>query len=226
MSTKHLHYGITIFVCCLLAISTFSFPLIHSVDAQGEPVVIIVEGETYTGETGGQLEIMKGRTASSGDQCIAYWDNEGHAVDWMFEVPVDGDYIIVLRYAQGRTIDVYRELRIDGDTIHEQIVMPPTGGFSKGGNHWVNLPVTDDTGAPLLVNLTAGEHALQIINAGGEGGDKPSANLDFVAFVSPDFDLATLTADLDAAAASELPDFAPGQLSTSTLKAPAPGSPA
>jgi hypothetical protein len=151
---------------------------------------VIVEAEKFSGESGGSAQVITGRPASSAGAGIAYWDNQGHALEWEVAIPKTDQYKMTLRYAQGRGWAVYRKVEIDGavpDPAFEKIKCVPTGGFGKDRNNWYNHTVSDANNAPVLINLTEGKHVVRITNAGADGSSA-SLNFDCFGFLSADAD--------------------------------------
>jgi hypothetical protein len=164
---------------------------IFAVALSAADVKVIVEAEKYKSEKGGSLKTAEGRSESSGNNCILNWNDEGHIVDWEFEIPADGAYKLVLRYSGGRSWDVYREVKIDGNIPSkefEKITLVPTGGFTKDKNFWQNYTVVDATNQPVMINLIKGKHLLTMANLGGEDEQDGAANFDCIGFLGKETD--------------------------------------
>ncbi len=146
---------------------------------------VIVEAESFTAQSGGQLVRRTGRPGTSGNVSISAWDHRDHAVEWQAEVPRDGKYAVVLRYAGGRSWAVYRDLQIEGVQLSpafSRIAWTPTGGFGTEAGQWRDLVVSDAQGRPVWVTLKAGSVQLRMRNLGGDGADG-SGNLDLIALI-------------------------------------------
>lgn len=138
---------------------------------------LIFEAESFTGQTGGNAEIT-GKIGNSG-KSIKFWDDAEHAINWKAEVPVAGDYGIVVRYC-GETDPAVRAFSIDGKRVpgeESQFYFPPTGGWSSDKDNWKEVWLSVD-GKGVRLSLEKGEHTITAINIGGGG-----ANLDWIKLV-------------------------------------------
>ena len=152
---------------------------------------VIIQAEDYAREEGGKAEGIVGRLGAT-NLLLAYWDKQGHAIEWDVEIPETGLYKVVIRYCQNRRFDVYRDFQIDGKYPHpafEKIVFADTGGWSKSSNDFVNLVDSDAEGKPVLIELTKGKHVVRMNNIGAASdAANPSINLDAFAFLGKDVD--------------------------------------
>jgi len=148
---------------------------------------IKVEGESFAKERNGSVIIVDDRPGTSGGKAFRAWDFETHEIDWNVEVPVDGNYLLVLRMAAGREWTVYRSIKLDGAfpvKDFEGYAVPPTGGFGKDAAQWKSFFPADAADKPILVNLKKGKHVVTMINLGaGDDGDG-AANLDYFELLS------------------------------------------
>lgn len=148
-------------------------------------VLAVIEAEHFIKEENGNAGKMRGRPATSGDTCITHWNYAGHALEWLVEIPQDGEYKILLRYASGRGWTVYRELKIDEEIPHpafSKIALFTTGGWGRKETEWLDVIISDENKNPVLVKLTKGTHILRMTNLGGDGTDG-AGNLDLIAFL-------------------------------------------
>lgn len=162
-----------------------AFFLIGEVASAASPVVII-EAENFTSETGGAVRKAGFRPGTSGNFCVAGMIAPGHSLKWSVEIPDEGEYQVVLRYAAGRSWDVLREMKIDGVSPgkdFDRIVLASTGGFGSNAAHWKNKVIEDVARKPALVRLSRGLHVLQLTSLGALDSDDGSANLDLIALV-------------------------------------------
>jgi hypothetical protein len=156
---------------------------------------IIVEAEKFTKEQGGKLKNYEGRPETSGNACMTTWNDKDHAVEWVVDVPENGKYKVVLRYANGRAWTVYRDFKIDGaypSEAFKKIAMPETGGFAKNKNDWKNLTVLDAKKMPALVALTKGKHTIRMNNLGGDDDQDGASNFDAIGFLDESVDASVL----------------------------------
>ena len=88
------------------------------------------------------------------------WRSAGQWIQWSFSVPEDGFYNITIKgrqnYARGSISS--RTLYLDGQVPFAEA---ETIDFHYN-NHWNNLTVSDEHGAPCRFYLTAGEHTLRL----------------------------------------------------------------
>jgi enterochelin esterase-like enzyme len=157
--------------------------------AYAEP--ILIEAEKFNREGGSDtVKITPDRPGTTGGYCVTGDNTAGHWLEWDFTVPETGSYTVVLRYAGGRTWNVYREISIDGtvaDASFSRVLLGPTGGFGRNSDEWKNQTVAREAGKAAEIKLSKGSHTLRITNRGGDG-DNGAVNLDLVAFLSPGTD--------------------------------------
>jgi hypothetical protein len=140
-------------------------------------VAIVVQAENFSAQGGGQVTVTDAKTAADGLSFL-HWDNTGHWLEYVIEVPSDGAYPLHIRHCSaGRT--AVRAILIDGFCPHAdmaRVLFPETGGWSSGQNNWVWTTVTDAAGKPFLFNLKKGRHVVKFVNCGN------SLNLDLFSF--------------------------------------------
>ncbi len=85
----------------------------------------------------------------------------GDMLTWTFTVEVEGNYALALRARQAELANfpVYRTVLIDGEIPSADF---DTAKFGYSLN-FINMTVTDESGAPALVHLTQGEHTLTLV---------------------------------------------------------------
>lgn len=88
------------------------------------------------------------------------WRQNGHWVQWKFEVPEDGLYKIGFKALQNNTdrLPVLRAVKIDGEypSVEWQEIR-----FDYN-RHWKIFEPTTEDGEPMLVYLTKGEHIIEM----------------------------------------------------------------
>ncbi len=132
---------------------------------------IIVEAEAMTEETGGAVHI---RTDKAGvrAKAISHWDDKGHTLGWVFDVPEAGAYRLVIRYSTPKR--VVRNLTIGKLDCGEQ-AFPNTGGFGNVAYEWGHVRL-DSRGKPFT--LAKGRARVTLVNTDGNG-----LNLDYLGLV-------------------------------------------
>jgi len=130
--------------------------------ADGE---VLVEAEDFSEQGGGQVTV--GDKPGAHGQAFHHWDNAGHWLEWPVEVPSEGEYRLVLRYATEVEFGE-RSVEVDGKPTEglEQVRLPGTGGW----NAWV------ETLLPATFALSPGKHTLRMTNPNTGG----SINLDWI----------------------------------------------
>ncbi len=88
------------------------------------------------------------------------WKNAGQWIEWSFEVPEDGYYVITLHDQQNfvRGINVFRKIYIDGVVPFDEFNAYP---FAYGQT-WRQETLCDANGEPYRVYLTAGTHTIRM----------------------------------------------------------------
>ena len=131
----------------------------------------------------GEVEIVADRQATMGGKAITKWHaDEGHWLQWDFEVAQAGRYHTVLRYASGGQHPV-RRFELDGavpDPALAEIAFVPTGGYGNQASDWKYRSLTDAAGKDLTFDLAAGKHSIKMTNLGD------GMALDFVILVRED----------------------------------------
>jgi len=120
---------------------------------------IVLQAEDFTGQGGGTAEVVSGRQEVWGTMITKWHANEGHWLEWQFDVPKAGQYEIRLRYASGGTKPV-RRVEVDGQVVAEALAFEPTGGYAMGKGEWAWRTVEGG------VALGEGRHVLRLTNLG------------------------------------------------------------
>ncbi len=86
------------------------------------------------------------------------WKELGQEITWEFEVPEDGTYCIAFKVKQNTKTNAFsgREITIDGQVLCAEMRCQKFGYESS----WYVQAMTDGTGEPMAVYLTAGKHVL------------------------------------------------------------------
>jgi hypothetical protein len=133
------------------------------------PGNILLQAEEFAGQGGGEVQIVKGRVNADGNAVTMWEAHLNHWLEWKFEVPQDGRYEVVLRYASGSE-KTTRAVQIDGafpDAAMQNVVLPGTGGYSGSEDNWQFWRLLDSAQKPLQVALAKGAHTIRISNLGG-----------------------------------------------------------
>jgi len=145
----------------------------------GPDRLIVVQAEAFKSEGVGKCQIRSDRDATWGTM-ITYWHADiGHWIEWAFDVPADGPYVIRFRYATSCE-KTKRELQIDGRVpcpSAKSIAFEDTGGFGQHARNWKYLSLTDEKGQDVSIGLTKGTHRIRMTNLNDGLG------LDFIALV-------------------------------------------
>lgn len=120
---------------------------------------IVIQAEDFSGQGGGTVEVATGRQEVWGTMITKWHADEGHWLQWAFEVPKAGEYEIRLRYASGGTKPL-RKVDLDGQTVAAAVEFEPTGGFATAPGQWSWRTVAEG------VALRAGRHVLRLTNLG------------------------------------------------------------
>lgn len=144
--------------------------------------LVVVQAEDFTAQGDGKVNIATNKTGHVGTS-FAGWNDEGHWIEWVIEVPAEGYYNVSLVYCT-QANNAEREIRVNGvvQESYAPFLLPTTGGYSNGTDDWRLFTAQDPiTNAPLLVKLKAGKNTLRLTNANGI-----AANLDYLVVSSPD----------------------------------------
>jgi hypothetical protein len=141
------------------------------------PQGLRIQAESFAAQGGGEAPV-KPRTAAeklgSDGGSLSHWNALNAWVEWPFEVPAAGQYVLLLRYASPEASR--RQVTVDGTDVG-LAVLPATGGYSGSDrDDWGTAVLVDASGAPARLPLTAGHHVLRLTNPDGHG-----CNLDYLA---------------------------------------------
>jgi hypothetical protein len=141
-------------------------PFVQKLNGDNE---VIVQAEDFAAQGEGEVRIVSGRVNAIG-KAITYWDQSlGHWLEWKLNVPRDGDYYLILKYASGAPA-AKRSVQIDGkfpDAATQNAVFPGTGGFSAELDNWRFQQLLNGEDKPLKLTLSKGAHTLRMTNLGG-----------------------------------------------------------
>jgi hypothetical protein len=130
-----------------------------------------VQAEEFAAQGGGEVQLREDKVGADG-RSFSHWDAAGHWLEWTLTAPAAGRYLVAVRYCA--QAGVRRAVALDGNALGE-FSFPSTGGFSSDRSDWRHEVLRGPDGAPLVIELGAGEHTLRITNADGNG-----MNLDYV----------------------------------------------
>ena len=123
--------------------------------------VITLQAEDFSGQGGGEVSVFD-RIGNVGKMITMWHADLGHWLEWRFEAPAEGEYVIHARYATDCEKSV-RRLTIDGESPgkeYERISFARTGGYCTAKDDWDMKQL----GPP--VRLKAGGHSLRMTNLG------------------------------------------------------------
>jgi hypothetical protein len=129
---------------------------------------VLVEAESPAEETGGAVTV--GEKPGASGKAFKFWDNEGHALVYVFDVPKAGTYALQLRVCGTHAEQITRRVLVDGKELAgvESFILPDTGGWSSTEDDWQDVYLAHNT-SPALVKLTAGKHVVKLVNDCGIG---------------------------------------------------------
>ncbi|MFP3903441.1 MAG: hypothetical protein ACLFWB_04275 [Armatimonadota bacterium] len=141
--------------------------------------MVVIQAEDFAEEAAGSASVMDDRHATWGTMITKWHADIGHWLRWSFEVPEDGRYRLIFRYATSSE-NTRRKVEIDGAVPHEvarAVAFPSTGGFGHHPDDWEYMPLADAEGNEIKLQLSAGEHTLTMTNL------QDGLGLDFVVLV-------------------------------------------
>lgn len=143
------------------------------------PETVKVEAENFSAQGGGEVLVMN-RFLASG-KTLSRWNDPGHWLEWQAEVPADGMYYLILRFAQGfqDKEGTYKELFLDGKEI-EKMFFWYTGGWARSTDDWACKMLTNAGGSPRALKLDRGTHTIRIETP---PGPNKGLNLDYLLLV-------------------------------------------
>ncbi|MGC9318832.1 MAG: hypothetical protein ACP5KN_12445 [Armatimonadota bacterium] len=144
--------------------------------------LIVIQAEDFVEQGEGQVEVRDDRHATWGTMLTKWHADVGHWLQGRLQVPQDGRYRLIFRYATGSE-NARRRIEIDGEPPHgaaEEFAFPHTGGYGTNPADWQYRPLQDAEGNEVAVPLSAGEHTIRMTNLGDGLG------LDFISLVRED----------------------------------------
>ena len=145
------------------------------------PAALRIEAEDYVKESGGMVERISRKGVEK--EAIRFWDGENHSLEWTFDVPENGRYWLVLRYASGLPSGSSRTLKIDSAVptgLEAGFDLAPTGGWGTDATEWKRA-VLARNGKPFRISLERGQHTFTLSSPTGGG-----LNLDWMELVRQD----------------------------------------
>ncbi|MFQ5808847.1 MAG: hypothetical protein ACE5JM_04420 [Armatimonadota bacterium] len=143
-------------------------------------VMVETEGLAAEATEGAAIQIRTDKVNVSGDT-FSGWNDKDHWLAWHVQIPKTGKYATVFRYCVDQET-AHRDFQLDGKYPHEafkDIALRPTGGWSNTANDWRHHIVRDAAGKPVLIQISAGQHAIRMNPILGDGG----CNLDYIMFL-------------------------------------------
>jgi len=131
---------------------------------------VLVEGEAFTTEGGGQVKKSSEHKNTHAGGCIFTWANPGHWIAWQVAVPKSGRYVLTVVAASGEHVAV-RSLRIDGRLVPGAglVAFSGTGGWGRSDpKEWQAFRPVDGKGKAIAVHLEAGKHEVRMENELGQ----------------------------------------------------------
>jgi hypothetical protein len=127
-----------------------------------------VQAEDPSGQTGGEVTVCEKPGASG--KAFKFWNDEGHALEYVLDVPKAGTYALLLRVCGTDKTAITRKVLVDGKPLAgvESFLFPDTGGWSSKESDWQDVYLTEKT-TPALVKLSAGKHVVKLVNDCGVG---------------------------------------------------------
>jgi len=156
-------------------------------EAMRKPVTpgtaVVIEAEAFSSQGGGAVTVSEKKVGARGGKAFMGWDDEGHWIEWLVEVPESGYYQILVRHCSNGD-QARRGILIDG--VAEglpigEFFLPATGGWSNTRDDW-RLTALEDwrIGRRALFYLKRGQHTIRLTNLSN------SVNLDYLVLASPD----------------------------------------
>ena len=139
---------------------------------------IIVEGEDFTEETGGEVlfgsyEDDSHTTDNEKGTAFYNWDNSGHTLTWSVDIPTAGKYYIMFRYASNAGETSVRKLTVnDGEPY--VLSFNHTGTWNKPRT---NVRVCDDSFNSMPFEFAQGENRITMTNI------NTALNIDCIAII-------------------------------------------
>ncbi|MDP6118748.1 MAG: hypothetical protein QGG53_43350 [Planctomycetota bacterium] len=129
---------------------------------------VVLQAESYSKQEGGIVDVRDDRMATWGKMITRWHSHIGHALEWSFEIPADGNYKIIFRYATAGT-ETRRRLKLDGKRVEgmpDEIEFERTGGYGTDHRHWRFKTLETAEEKEVVVPLKAGKHTIRMTNLG------------------------------------------------------------
>ena len=124
------------------------------------------ECEGFAAEGGGTIHVRADKLNSSG-LSLSHWNSRGHWLEWDVEIPVDGTYFLLVRYATPE--EATRAVTLDGKPLPPLRCASSRGYGSDTVDHWAVTALSPAEGQPVAVPLNRGTHRLRLENPDGTG---------------------------------------------------------
>jgi len=123
--------------------------------------LVKIEGEDFTAEGGGRVRIREKARASQ--KAFTGWDNAGHWLQWRLNIPRQGRYYLIFRFAHGYQdkVGTHKVITIDGTEIDKSFFWF-SGGWASRSDDWAFKMLTNADKTPLALDFTKGEHTLRM----------------------------------------------------------------
>ncbi|MEN6546890.1 MAG: DUF4962 domain-containing protein [Armatimonadia bacterium] len=128
------------------------------------PGAVMLEAEAFTGSSNGSPSRYTNRPFLSGGVGMGNWTLPGMSVQWTLSVPKAGKYQVVVKGATHEP-QADRLITLDGKPLGGEARpyrFPSTDGFGGTPKEWRLLALPNAQGQPLTLELTAGEHVLEM----------------------------------------------------------------
>lgn len=139
-------------------------------------LVVRTEAETFTGQGGGEVHVRDDKLAASG-KSLSHWNGKGHWLEWEVDIPQEGDYFLMIRYATPE--NAARVLTTDGQP-QGTLRCQTSGGYgSATADNWYFATLNGDDGKPIPLRLAKGVHKVRLENQDGMG-----LNIDYLELIA------------------------------------------
>ncbi|MBN2448750.1 MAG: hypothetical protein JXR77_00090, partial [Lentisphaeria bacterium] len=139
-------------------------------DAVSWDRAVLVEGEAFREEGGGQVRVSNEHGNTHGGGCVYAWADAGHWLAWDLPVPASGRYTLGFVVASQEE-RVLRSLEIDDLPAPGAAVVSfaGTGGWGRvNAEEWQLFQVVDSEGRPVVLEWGEGTHRLRLTNLLGQ----------------------------------------------------------
>ena len=138
---------------------------------------IMVEAENPAAQSGGEITVCEKPGASG--KAFKFWDDKGHALEYVLDVPQAGTYAVLVRACGTAATPTTRQVLVGGKPLAgvQNFLFPETGGWSSKTSDWRDVYLAE-SGVPALTKLKAGKCVVKLINDCGNG-----LNMDWIKLV-------------------------------------------